>query len=90
MNYRLSYAAGSYWLTDMDLTYDTFRPPIRINEIGAEIWKFKSEGKDDAEIAKLLATEYEVEENTVLEDIKEFNRTLSAFEPQEGERGRIL
>ena len=44
---------------------------IRLNETGKYIWDFLSEGLDETEIAKKLTSEYDIDEKSALEDVRE-------------------
>lgn len=43
-----------------------------VTEVGAEIWKRLCEGKDEDTVVRELLTEYEVDEETLREDCREF------------------
>lgn len=70
--YRIRKAAGSYWLLDMEQSGKYYKEPIELNESGARIWELASQGWDISKMAQYLAEEYEVEPESVKEDIQQF------------------
>ena len=47
-----------------------------INELGVSVWKFLEEGKEEGEIISSLMQEYEVDEETLTADVKDFLQSL--------------
>lgn len=45
---------------------------ITLNETGAFIWKAIEDGKSESDVAKAIAEEYEIDEETALRDVKAF------------------
>lgn len=75
-SYQLRYAAGLYWLLDMEQSGVPYRRPLAINEVGADIWKLLEQGEEEEEIAEKLSAEYQVSRMTILEDIAQFRQQL--------------
>lgn len=65
-------AAGCFWLVDTGQSGRPYRPPVRMNEAGAEIWRKLAEGKTAEEIASGLAASEGIPADEVLGDIEEF------------------
>lgn len=76
--YRIRKAAGSYWLLDMEQSGDNYIEPIELNESGARIWELASQGFDAAAIAEDLAEQYEIDMETVKDDVMQFLAGLEA------------
>lgn len=74
--YKLRFVAGIYWLLDMEQNGPEYRSPMTLNEVGARIWELLSQGNTEDEIAGTLCVEYEVDKETVLEDIRAFMQEL--------------
>ncbi len=70
--YRIRKAAGSYWLLDMEQSGKYYIEPIELNESGAKIWELASRGWDVSKIAEYLAGQYEMDAETVKEDVRQF------------------
>ena len=43
--YQLRYAAGQYWLLDMEQEGSPYKHPKNLNCVGAEIWKRMESGQ---------------------------------------------
>lgn len=74
--YQLRYAAGQYWLLDMEQKGIPYHCPVALNGIGAEIWNRTSAGETVEQIAAALAAEYEVSIEEIRTDVEEFYRQL--------------
>ena len=77
--YQLRYAAGEYWILDMEQEGVPYKNPLSVNEIGAAIWKMMEQGMGQEEIANSLCLEYSAEREIVLEDIGKFQKMLQEF-----------
>lgn len=76
--YRIRKAAGSYWLLDMEQSGKYYKEPIELNESGAKIWELADQGWDVSRIAGHLAAQYEMDSETVEEDVRQFFAGLEA------------
>ena len=76
--YRIRKAAGSYWLLDMEQSGKYYKEPIELNESGAKIWELAERGWDISQIAGHLAAQYEMDSETVEEDVRQFFAGLEA------------
>ena len=76
--YRIRKAAGSYWLLDMEQSGKYYKEPIELNESGARIWELADQGWDVSQIAGHLAAQYEMDSETVEEDVRQFFAGLEA------------
>ena len=76
--YQLRHAAGYYWLLDMRQAGIPYRPPLPINEIGADIWRLIAEqGMSREDAAKALSGEYGVAPSVLKNDIDAFLAQLA-------------
>lgn len=48
--YELRKAAGLYWLLDLRQDGEHYKPPLAMNEMGAEIFKYRQLGDNEEEI----------------------------------------
>lgn len=75
--YQLRKAAGSYWLLDMEQPGLLYKPPVPLNESGADIWRLLAdEGKGPEQIAEIFAQEYGMAVQDALLDIRQFMQQL--------------
>lgn len=74
--YQLRYAAGLYWLLDMEQTGEEYVRPVTMNECGAYIWQNYTESVSETEIAEMLHQRYGISAEEALRDIKEFIEQL--------------
>lgn len=74
--YQLRYAAGLYWLLDMEQTGEIYKRPVTMNECGAYIWQNYIESVSEEEIADMLHTRYGISGEEALADIREFIKQL--------------
>lgn len=74
--YQLRYAAGLYWLLDMEQTGGTYKKPVIMNECGAYIWQNYIESVSEQEIAGMLHTRYGISSEEALKDVREFIKQL--------------
>ncbi len=76
--YQLRYAAGLYWLLDMEQEGNGYRRPLPLNETGADIWRaLAEEGETDA-AAEMLCKKYGIGKDEAGEDVRRFCRQLEA------------
>lgn len=79
MRYQMRYAAGLYWLLDMEQSGVPYRKPLATNEVGARIWELSEQGEDEEQIAEKLSIEYQVSKEEIREDIAQFRLQLKQF-----------
>lgn len=48
--YELRKAAGLYWLLDLRQDGEHYKPPLAMNEMGTEIFKYRQLGDSEEEI----------------------------------------
>lgn len=70
--FQLRYAAGRYWLLDMEQRGLAFRRPVCLNEPGAMIWQRLCEGQTIEEIADGLCAQFGLEKPEAQEDCGQF------------------
>lgn len=75
-SYQLRYAAGLYWLLDMEQSGVPYHRPLALNEVGADIWKLLAQGEEEEKIAEKLSAEYQVSPEAIREDIAQFRQQL--------------
>jgi hypothetical protein len=76
LKYQLRYAAGIYWLLQMEQSGETDLPPIMLNECGAYIWNLYQEGKQFDQISAHVSEKYEIKQKAAAADVTEFFDTL--------------
>lgn len=79
MRYQLRHAAGMYWLLDTWQEGVPYKKPLTMNEIGADIWKMMVQGFDKEQVVKALCREYQVAQETVLQDVEQFQTQLLEY-----------
>lgn len=79
MRYQLRHAAGMYWLLDTRQEGMPYKKPLSMNEIGADIWKMMVKGLNKEQIVKTLCREYQVAQETVLQDVEQFQAQLLKY-----------
>lgn len=77
--FQLRHAAGLYWLLDMEQDAGSYKKPLAMNEMGAEIFKLMQEGKTNLQIAEILMGRYSSKPEDVLSDIVGFELQLKSF-----------
>lgn len=77
--YILRYAAGQFWLLDINQPGIPYKKPMCLNEVGAKIWRLFSEEKSVDLICKHLAEEYGMEETVIYEDVTQFLKQLQIY-----------
>lgn len=70
--YQLRYAAGLYWLLDMQQSGDSYIHPVPLNEGGAQLWKLFARGMSEAEVCKWLSEAYDLPPEQAQEDVRDF------------------
>lgn len=75
-HYQLRYAAGVYWLLDMEQTGKEYKRPIVMNGCGAYIWQNYIERVPEDRIADLLHERYGISREEALADINQFIEEL--------------
>lgn len=79
LRYQLRYAAGQYYLLDMEQPGVPYQRPMELNEIGAKIWQFMAEGRSANNIAEILSNEYEMPIEDIEEDVLQFQKRLATY-----------
>lgn len=74
--YQLRYAAGIYWLLDMEQSGVEYKRPVPMNECGAYIWKQLQEKRTRKEILEKICKRYEIDRQQADEDIGTFMEQL--------------
>lgn len=77
--YQMRYAAGLYWLLDMEQSGVPYRKPFATNEVGARIWELFEQGEDEEKIAEVLSIEYQVSREEIREDLAQFRLQLEQY-----------
>lgn len=75
--YQLRYAAGLYWLLDMEQEGYPYHPPVPLNETGAELFRMFADGKTEEEAVFFFCREYDVSREEAREDIQQFLSQLA-------------
>jgi len=83
--YQLRYAAGRFYLLDMEQTGVPYKRPMEMNAIGTEIWKMLVEGYTTEQIVHKLASEYEADAEDIGEDVLQFQKSLIMYGVKIGE-----
>lgn len=78
VKYQLRYAAGIYWLLDMNQPGIPYQKPLPLNETGAFIWQMLEKGNTQEEIADCLSKKYGMNRKMSLEDVRTFVGQLCA------------
>ena len=76
--YQLRYAAGLYWLIDMEQPDASYISPVPLNEGGAQIWKMFESGMSEAQICEWLCRQYEISPEQAQSDVRDFVEQLTA------------
>ena len=74
--YQLRYAAGLYWLLQMDQSGEDGLRPVILNECGAYIWDLSQKGNRLDQIVRQVCEKYGILEAEALADVTEFLDTL--------------
>lgn len=70
--YQLRYAAGVYWLLDMEQRGKEFVPPVMLNSAGADIWRVWLQGEQEDSVIAMLCKKYGLSEEQARTDYKQF------------------
>ena len=73
-------AAGIYWLIDTAQAGLPYRPPLKLNETGARIWRLLDSGLSAEEAAARIAAEEDVPSEEVLNDVLAFEAQLRTIQ----------
>jgi len=76
MEYSLRYAAGAYWLFAVSETSENYRPPLRLNRMGADILRMAGQGLTSGQILQQLGREYEAQDEA---DFARLEADITAF-----------
>lgn len=77
--YQLRYAAGSYWLLDMQQEQFAYQKPAAFNECGADIFSLCAEGKTVPQIAEWLHLKYGIGRSEAAGDVETFMEQLKEY-----------
>ena len=80
--YELRKAAGLYWLLDLRQSGEHYKPPLAMNEMGAEIFKYRQLGDNEEEIIRKIGSEYDADVETVKRDVTSFLKKLKEYETE--------
>ena len=70
--YQLRYAAGLYWLLDMQQSGAAYIQPVPLNAGGAQLWRMLERGMSEAEMCKWLCEEYGLPPEQAQGDVRDF------------------
>lgn len=84
----MRYAAGLYWLLDMEQPGVPYRQPLCLNEVGADIFRLMMEGKSRRQIAEALGGKYQAPAEEILPDVELFEAQLAEYGILEATRER--
>lgn len=70
--YQLRYAAGIYWLLDMEESGREKISPLLLNECGAYIWRLHQNGNTMDEVVARLCEKYGLTNSEASADVSEF------------------
>ena len=76
--YQLRYAAGLYWLIDMEQSGTSYIKPVPLNKGGAQIWKLIESGMSEAEVCRSLCDEFGISDEQAQRDLNDFVSQLKA------------
>ena len=65
-------AAGGFWLVDTAQDGRPYRPPLRLNDAGAALWRALARGTDAAALAAELAASQGIPGDEALRDVQSF------------------
>lgn len=74
--YQLRYAAGLYWLINMNQPGNSYQSPVPMNEVGAQIWKMAEKGTPQDQICRQLCEEYDISLEQAQSDVNTFFEEL--------------
>lgn len=70
--YQLRYAAGVYWLVNIEQPGGSYISPVPLNEGGAKIWSMLENGTSMTDICEQLSGEYDIPPEQAREDVRDF------------------
>lgn len=70
--YQLRYAAGLYWLIDMEQSGGSYISPLPLNEVGSKIWELIDGGLSILEICEQLSGTYAIPLAQAQKDVRDF------------------
>lgn len=76
--WQLRHAAGGYWLLDMMQGPENRKPPLSLNQVGAEIWSFLQQGMKEEAVAEQMSSRYQIARESALTDVRGFLAGLEA------------
>ncbi|MDE6640677.1 MAG: PqqD family protein [Acetatifactor sp.] len=76
--WQLRHAAGCYWLLDMMQGPENRKPPLSLNQAGAEIWKLLQQGMKEEAVAEQMSSRYRIDRESALTDVRGFLAGLEA------------
>lgn len=79
IRYQLRYAAGIYWLLDMEQPGVPYKQPLTMNCVGADIWHMLIQGKDKEQIIEQLSIEYQADSCLIRQDTEVFLEQLRQY-----------
>lgn len=85
--WQLRHAAGCYWLLDMRQGLENRKPPLSLNQVGAEIWDFLQQGLEEEAVAEQMSSRYQIDKESALADVRGF---LAGLEAQGVAVGQVL
>ena len=74
--YQLRYAAGLYWLLDMQQSGESYKSPVPLNEAGAELWRKFAGGMSEAQVCGWLCEQYDLSTEQAQSDVHDFVEQL--------------
>ncbi len=77
--YQLRYAAGIYWLLDMEQPGVPYQKPLPMNETGAEIWNMLVQEMTVEDMARCMSQRHGVTEEEAKQDIQQFSEQLRQY-----------
>lgn len=77
--YQLRYAAGIYWLLDMEQEGIPYKKPLPLNETGARIWNMRMQGMETEEIVVAMSESHDVPAGEVRQDVQQFLEQLRRY-----------
>ena len=80
--YELRKAAGLYWLLDLRQGGEHYKPPLAMNEMGAEIFKYRQLGDSEEEIIRKTGNTYDADVETIKRDVTSFLKKLKEYETE--------
>ena len=77
--YQLRYAAGLYWLIDMEQSEGAYISPVPLNDAGAKLWRLLERGVSGEEICRRLCAEHGISEEQARRDLRDFIEQLQTM-----------